>query len=133
MKKFFCLFLGILLALGSVSALASDELAFAPYDETVAVTIGRESFDLGPVRESVAFLKEGKTAYEFRTTVVRELHDEASFRGIGAWIDGAERYALQHFTDRDTVPFEGFHTPEEAEMAKWAQAMKPHVREVILR
>ena len=43
MKKFFCLFLGLLLALGSVSALASDEQAFAPYDETVSVHIGRET------------------------------------------------------------------------------------------
>ena len=101
--------------------------------EKYAVTIGRDALDLGPVRESVSFLKEGKTAYEFRTTVVRELHDEESFRGIGAWIDGAERYALQRFTDRDTVPYEGFHGPEDAEIEKWAQGMKSHVREVIIR
>lgn len=43
MKKFFCLLLCALLALGSVSALASDEQAFAPYEETVPVHIGRET------------------------------------------------------------------------------------------
>ncbi len=43
MKKFVCLFLGILLAFSSLGALASDELAFAPYDETVSVNIGRET------------------------------------------------------------------------------------------
>ena len=54
----------------------------------------------------------GSVPFEFRTTVVAELHDDDSFHGIGAWIRGAERYYLQPFTDRETVPFQGFHTPD---------------------
>ena len=77
-----------------------------------AMTAGLAELDLQPVRESVSLLMEGRTDYEFRTTVVAELHDADSFRGIGEWIRGARHYYLQKFTDRDTVPFGGFHAPE---------------------
>ena len=101
--------------------------------ERYAETAGLRVMDLSTVRESAAFLLQGRTDYEFRTTVVKELHDADSFRAIGAWIHGAKRYALQKFTDRDTVPFEGFHAPEEAELQAWGEIMKPHVEELIFR
>ena len=56
--------------------------------ERYAETAGLEKLDLEPVRESVSLLMEGRTDYEFRTTIVAELHDAESFRGIGAWIRG---------------------------------------------
>jgi len=44
MKKSLCLILGLMLLLGSlVGALASDENAFAPYEDTVEVHIGRDA------------------------------------------------------------------------------------------
>ena len=98
-----------------------------------AATAGLETLDLGPVRESVSLLMEGRTDYEFRTTVVAELHDADSFRGIGAWIRGARRYYLQIFTDRDTVPFGGFHAPAEDEMRKYLRIAREYVPEAELR
>ena len=76
---------------------------------------------------------EGKTDYEFRTTVVAELHDADSFRGIGAWIRGAKRYYLQKFTDRDTVPYEGFHAPEEGQMREYLAVAREYVPAAELR
>ena len=101
--------------------------------ERYGETAGVPGMDLGPVRESVAFLLEGRTDYEFRTTVVREFHDADSFRAIGSWVHGAKRFALQKFADRDTVPFEGLHAPEEAEIAAWSEILRPHVGEVLIR
>ncbi|MBQ6507258.1 MAG: anaerobic ribonucleoside-triphosphate reductase activating protein, partial [Clostridia bacterium] len=75
----------------------------------------------------------GKADYEFRTTVVAELHDDMSFRKIGEWIHGARRYFLQKFTDRETVPFEGFHAPAEEQIQAWAQIMRAHAGEVGIR
>ena len=98
-----------------------------------AGTAGLPRFDLAPVRESVEILMAGETEYEFRTTVVRELHDDESFRAIGDWIHGAKRYYLQKFTDRETVPFEGFHTPAEEDLARWAEILRPQVGEVSVR
>ena len=98
-----------------------------------AVTTGVDTLDMGKIRKSVSLLMEGRTDYEFRTTVVAELHDADSFRGIGEWIRGAKRYYLQKFTDRDTVPFGGFHAPADNEMRAYAEIAREYVPSVELR
>ncbi len=101
--------------------------------ERYAETAGLEKIDIGSIRESAAFLLEGRTEYEFRTTVVAEFHDDASFEGIGNWIQGAEQYWLQRFVDRDTVPYEGLHSPAEEDLKRWLELLKPYVRRVGIR
>ncbi len=101
--------------------------------ERYAQTAGLKCFDLSTVNESISFLLEGRTDYEFRTTVVAELHDEDSFRAIGPWIRGAKRYYLQKFTDRDSVPFEGFHAPRDEDLHAWAELVRPFVTEAAIR
>jgi len=101
--------------------------------ERYAETVGLPRFDVGPVRESVRMLMSGRTDYEFRTTAVREFHDERSFRAMGEWIHGARRYFLQQFVNRDTVPNQGLTPPSPEEMRAWAEIMRPHVEEVALR
>lgn len=101
--------------------------------ERYARTAGLEHLDLAPVEASIRLLLEGRVDYEFRTTVVAELHDADSFHGIGPWIRGARRYFLQKFTDRETVPFEGLHAPEDGQLRAWAELMRPWVGEVSLR
>ena len=101
--------------------------------ERYARTIGLKQFDLGPVRESAAFLMKGTMEYEFRTTVVREFHDDSSFRAMGEWIHGADRYFLQPFVDRDTVPTRGLSAPDGEQLKAWLEIMRPHVREAAIR
>ena len=101
--------------------------------ERYAETAGLRQLDLAPIRESVRMLMEGKTDYEFRSTAVAELHDDESFEQIGQWIKGAKRYFLQRFTDRDTVPFQGLHSPGKEQMEHWAEIIRPYVPAVELR
>ena len=115
---------------GLVSYVAMD-IKNSP--EKYAETCGLQEMDLAPVRESVSLLKEGRTDYEFRTTTTAELHDAESFRKIGEWIRGAKRYYLQKFTDRDTVPFEGFHAPAEDEMQQYLAIARKYVPEAEIR
>ena len=98
-----------------------------------AETVGLPVFELSPVRESVSLLMEGRTDYEFRTTVVAELHDDNSFELIGKWIRGAKRYYLQRFTDRDTVPFEGLHAPTDEQLFRWVNILRKDVPSAELR
>ena len=62
-------------------------------------TVGISNFDLTKINESIEFLLEGKVDYEFRTTVVRELHSVFSVEGIGKMIKGAKRHYIQAFID----------------------------------
>ena len=119
-----------LLDAGLVSYVAMD-IKNSP--EKYALTCGMEVLDLSPVRESVSLLMEGRTDYEFRTTTIAELHDAESFRKIGEWIAGAKRYFLQKFTDRDTVPFEGFHAPSDGEMKQYRDIVRATVPAAELR
>ena len=98
-----------------------------------AETVGKEQTDLAPVRESVRLLMASETEYEFRTTVVDELHTNEDILAIGKWIQGAKKYFLQRFTDRDTVPFEGFHAPGDEKMHRFLETVRPYVQHAELR
>ena len=101
--------------------------------EHYARTVGLQALDLGPVRESVHLLMNSGADYEFRTTVVDELHGEDDFRAIGEWIRGAKQYFLQAFTDRDTVPFAGFHAPSAERLHTYASIMREFVPSTAIR
>ena len=101
--------------------------------EKYARTVGLEAIDLAPIRESAALLMAGNAEYEFRTTVVDELHEAADFEAIGRWIAGARRYFLQAFTDRDSVPFAGLHAPSDENMRRYAEIARQYVPDTRLR
>ena len=107
--------------------------------ERYAATVGRgragDSFEdsLNSIRRSIALLLEGRVPYEFRTTVVHELHDDGSFRGIGEMIRGAEQYFLQCYTDRDSVLIPGLSAPSRGDMDRYAGIIRPFVRNVQIR
>lgn len=101
--------------------------------EKYARTAGLERLDLAPVRESVHMLMTGAADYEFRTTVVEQLHEAADFEAIGGWIAGAKRYFLQAFTDRDTVPFGNLSAPTAEKLAQYRDIARRYVPDTQLR
>ena len=101
--------------------------------EKYARTVGLERVDLESVNEGVVLLLSGVVDYEFRTTVVDELHAEADFEAIGRWIAGARRYFLQAFEDRESVPFAGLHAPSGEKLRRCADAARPYVPDTRLR
>lgn len=101
--------------------------------ERYAETVGLPAVDIAAIDRSIRYLLQDHVDYEFRTTVVRELHDAASFRAIASWIAGAKRYYLQSFVDRDTVLYGGLHAPEKAEMEAYAAIARKTVQTVELR
>ena len=98
-----------------------------------AETVGIPGFNPAPVEESIRLLRKSTVDYEFRTTVVRQFHDSASFRAIGPWISGARRYFLQAFIDRDTVLRPGLSAWSREEMEGFAALVRPSVPAVELR
>lgn len=61
------------------------------------------SFTMEAIQESVSYLLSNRISYEFRTTVVRELHTPEDFREIGGWIAGAAAYYLQPYRESEQV------------------------------
>ena len=81
------------------------------------LTCGLENMDIGKIEESAALLMECRVKYEFRTTVVRELHTFADFEAIGKWLDGARAYYLQSFVASEDIIVPGWsaYPPQQLE------------------
>ena len=101
--------------------------------ERYPVTCGRKDMDLDAILESIDVLKTSAPDYEFRTTVVSQLHDNKSFENIARLIEGANNYFLQPFADRDTVKFSGFTAPTEDEMLAYLDIVRPFVKNAEVR
>ena len=101
--------------------------------EHYAEAVGRTGFDVSPVRESVEFLLSGRVDYEFRTTVVRGLHDEDILRGTALFIKGAKRYFLQKFVDSGDLIGSGFSAFSDREMKEFLKVVSPYVKTAALR
>lgn len=71
--------------------------------EGYACATGLKSFDLGAIEASVDLLLKGSIPYEFRTTVVKELHTREDFISIADWIKGCRAYFLQSYTESGAI------------------------------
>lgn len=82
-----------------------------------AATAGVSEEEIAGVFESMDYLLGGVVDYEFRTTVVRELHTPEDIAAIARRIKGARRYYLQCFKDSGDLICDGWsaHTPETME------------------
>lgn len=96
-------------------------------------TVGMEPFDTAAIEESAAFLMTGTIDYEFRTTVVRELHSADDFAAIGNWLRNASRYFLQAFVDSGNVLSEGLSSYSKPEMEAFAAILRRTMNSVELR
>ncbi|MDE7298366.1 MAG: anaerobic ribonucleoside-triphosphate reductase activating protein [Lachnospiraceae bacterium] len=130
---------------GLLKAIVADGLAdYVAMDiksspDGYAQACGIPGFDPAPVLESADFLMRCGLPFEFRTTVVRELHDEAVFCDIASWLSGARAYYLQAFEDSGELIC-GFLSPEQSlsgytkeELLGFVRLLAPHFETVALR
>ena len=93
-----------------------NRLDFEKYNLTVGGVLTEEMFE--NVKKSIKLLLEGKIAYEFRTTVVKEFHTVEDIVEIAKAIKGAEVYYLQNFrADVEVIGGKRF-TPMDEEILK---------------
>ena len=75
----------------------------------------------------------GAVDFEFRTTVVKELHAEADISAIADWITGAPRYFLQNFKESDHMIGSGLHAHDEETLARLRDVAARKIPTVALR
>lgn len=85
------------------------------------------------IEKSVKLLMSGKVDYEFRTTVIRELHELSDFESIGKWIAGAKKYYLQLFKDSGDLLEGGYSPYTEEDMRAALEIVKKYVPTAELR
>ena len=72
---------------------------------------------LKAVKESAEILMQGRVDFEFRTTLMRELHTADDMRAIGQWLAGGEKFFLQTYREEGDLIVGGF-TPFSSEETK---------------
>ncbi len=97
------------------------------------LTCGIASFDVEKISESIKLLVKGDIPFEFRTTVVSELHQKQDFEEIGAWIKGAPAYYLQSYRESDQVISPGFHPYDYNTLKEFQSLLQGYVPVVEIR
>lgn len=97
------------------------------------IVSGVPNLNLEPIFESISFLKQNTVPFEFRTTLVKELHTAADMEEIGKWLAGDFQYFLQNYKDSDQVLTSGLHGFTKEELLTFASILKPYIPNVNLR
>ena len=101
--------------------------------ENYADIIGLNQFPTNNVEKSVDFFLSGVTAYEFRTTLIKEYHTLSNVEKIGQWIKGANKYFLQKFKDSENC-IKSHLSPVENDLAlQFKDVLTKYVNFVSLR
>ena len=85
------------------------------------------------IEESISYLMEWHVPYEFRTTVVHELHSDEDFEEIGEMCRGCRAYFLQTFSDRGDIIQPGFTAPSPEDMERYIRILRKTIGNVSLR
>ncbi len=98
-----------------------------------AATCGLGSVDMNSVCESVRLIMASGVDYEFRTTAVAQLHNDADFEAMGELIRGAKRWFIQNFVDSGGLIGSGLSAAPKSDMQRWAALAGRFVEYVEIR
>ncbi len=97
--------------------------------ERYRLAAGIPHLDLERIKASVSLIRSCGISYEFRTTVVKELHTPQDLEDISRWLDGCRAYYLQSYKESEAVLEKRFtsYSPQELEqLLKLVQKRIPH-------
>lgn len=95
--------------------------------------VGIPNFDVTPVERSIDLLLSGAVDYEFRTTVVKELHTVEDIASLAERIRGARRYFLQGFVDSGDLLCQDLSAVSKETMEKMRDAARAFVPSAEIR
>ena len=96
-------------------------------------TVAGVKLDTSLIKESIDLLKNGPIDYEFRTTVVKELHSKETFEKIGELLSGAKQYFLQGYIDSERVIDRRFSSYTKEELEGFVTILKKTIKNVSIR
>lgn len=97
-------------------------------------TIGKNNPELvKKVQESINYLLEGHVDYEFRTTIVKQLHTKEDIIEMGKMLKGAKKLFLQHFIASENCIQKGLSEITKEQANEFIEILKEYVPNVSLR
>lgn len=96
-------------------------------------TSGKNDVDISKINKSIDYLMSSSVDYEFRTTVVNELHTTQDIVAICKRISGAKRYFLQNFVDSGDILKSGLNPVPEDVLEKMLVEGKKFTENIFIR
>ena len=100
--------------------------------EKYAETAGIRHPDLESITRMVEYLKSGVVDYEFRTTVVKELHKREDIEAIAVAF-GSRRYFLQNYKESEQVIRPVFTSYSREQLENFQQILRKTIPQVEIR
>lgn len=101
--------------------------------EKYKLTGGNKDIPLEKIEETVSLLLSDTIDYEFRTTIVSELHSEHDMKAIANWIKDAKAYYLQAYKDSGDIISTGYTSPSKQTMDLYKELLSHYVKHVDIR
>lgn len=91
--------------------------------------------NVADLRKSIRFLMKDTVEYEFRSTLIKEVHPPAVLREMGEWVAGAKVWYLQRFRNGETLDptFANYRAFTDKELKKIKQSLGKYVKRVVIR
>jgi len=88
-----------------------------------ALTIGLNKCNIDDIEKSVELIRKSNVPFEFRTTLVRELHTQNDMDLIAKWLEGSPKYFLQSFADSGDLIDKNMHGFDKNEMINFKNSI----------
>ena len=95
-------------------------------------TCGTE-VDISKIKKSIEILKTSGIDYEFRTTLVNELHTVSDVEEIGKELKGDSKYFLQSFVDSGDILCPGMSAIDEKTVKKMEEKVRENLPNAAVR
>ncbi len=104
--------------------------------EKYPLTIGYSktaAFSAKSIEDCVTLLQNCSIPYEFRTTIVKELHTHEDMHNIGKWLKGSAVYFLQSFEDSGQILTDGLSAHTKNTLLEFQEILSNYIKQVDLR
>lgn len=97
------------------------------------LTTGIDDLDTDNIKNSIKILMNSNIEYEFRTTIVKEFHDEKDMYEIGEMLKGAKRYYLQNFNPSNNCISNDLHSHSKETLLHYLEIILEYIPNAIIR
>ena len=102
--------------------------SFENYNATSGVQV-----NIDDIKESINILKNSNIDYEFRTTIVKQLHNFENIEDILSYIGPDVKYYIQNYRDCDTVLKKGLSGFKEEELLDIKEKLEKKYPNIVIR
>lgn len=102
---------------------------FSRYDRTSGIKM----INIENIKKSIEIIENSSVEHEFRTTVVKELHDYNHLKKICEYLGKKAKYYIQNYRDCDTVLTKGLTGFSESELLDIEKRLKITYPNVMIR